>query len=151
KSYYATFHTPIGNEDRNRINSKSMMKGGTPKKSSNINRNNKFHKKRPHHGVGAIVQVDKTGPLTNTGLNLNYAFHLPVSKKVIVSLGSTAGINQFSLNRGLVTTAQSNDPALAGNNLNSTRLDLGFGAWVYGTRFFGGISAMQILSNERGV
>lgn len=151
ETYYTSFNMPIGNEDRNRINSKSMIKGGTPKKAAPVNRNNKFHKKRPHHGVGGIVQVDKTGPLTNTGVNLNYAFHLPVTKKVVVALGSTAGINQFTLNRGLVTTMQSNDPALAGNNLSTTRLDLGFGAWVYGNRFFGGISAMQLLSNERGL
>src|SRR5690606_31919893 len=74
--------------------------------------------------------------------------HLPVTNSVVVSLGAAGGIHQFGINRRYATTVQANDPALMGERVNSTRMDLGMGAWVYSHDFFVGLSAMQLLNNQ---
>lgn len=144
---YASFHTAIGKDDRNRINKSSMMRGVVRRPRYKVNKNNRFKKANPHHGVGGLVQVDKTGPIQNTTLNLTYAFHLPISNRVTWSMGTAAGINQFSLNFAQVTTVTGSDPALYSDRLNDTKLDLGVGSWLYSDQFFLGISAMQLLAN----
>ncbi|HSI90671.1 MAG TPA: PorP/SprF family type IX secretion system membrane protein, partial [Adhaeribacter sp.] len=58
------------------------------------------------------------------------------------------GIHQFGINRRYATTVQANDPALMGDRVNATRMDLGMGAWVYSQNFFAGVSAMQLLNNQ---
>jgi type IX secretion system PorP/SprF family membrane protein len=144
---YASFHTAIGKEDRNRLNKSSMMRGAVRRPRYKVNKNNRFKKANPHHGFGGLVQTDKTGPIRNTTMNLTYAFHLPISNRVTVSMGVSSGINQFSLNFAEVTTVTGNDPALYSDRLNDTKLDLGIGTWIYSDQFFVGISAMQLLAN----
>lgn len=124
-----------------------MMRGAVRRPRYKVNKNNRFKKANPHHGFGGLVQTDKTGPIRNTTLNLTYAFHLPISNRVTVSMGAASGINQFSLNFAEVTTVSGNDPALYSDRLNDTKLDLGIGTWIYSDQFFVGISAMQLLAN----
>jgi type IX secretion system PorP/SprF family membrane protein len=149
QTYYTSIHTAIGKQDRNRINRNSMMRGAVrrPVTKTKVNRNNKFHRARPHHGIGAMAQVDKTGPIQNTTFNASYAFHLPISSRVTVSMGAASGINQFSLNRREITTVVTNDPALYSDRLNTVKMNLGLGTWVYSDNFFVGVSAMDLLAN----
>ena len=146
-TYYTSFHTALNKEDRNRINKNSMMRGTVKRPAYRVNKNNKFKKANPHHGIGGMAQVDRTGPIQNSTFNFTYAFHLPVSKRVTVAMGTAAGINQFSLNRALITTVQSNDPALYSDRTNDVKLDFGLGTWIYSQNFFIGISAMELLAN----
>ncbi|MFC5270156.1 type IX secretion system membrane protein PorP/SprF [Adhaeribacter terreus] len=146
-TFYTSFHTAIGKQDRNRINKTSMMRGAVRRPRYKVNKNNRFKKANPHHGFGGLVQVDKTGIIQNTTFNLTYAFHLPVTNSVRVAMGVATGMNQFSLNRAMATTVTANDPALYSDRLNDVKMDLGFGTWVYSDQFFVGLSAMQLLAN----
>jgi type IX secretion system PorP/SprF family membrane protein len=146
-TYYTSFHTSLNKEDRNRINKKSMMRSPVRRPKYRVNKNNKFRKANPHHGIGGLIQVDRTGPIQNTTANMTYAFHLPVTNRVTVSMGASAGVNQFSLNRAAITTVQTNDPALYSDRLNTLKPDLGLGTWIYSDKFFVGLSAMELLAN----
>ena len=148
-TYYTSFHTSLNKEDRNRINKSSMMRGPVRRPRYKVNKNNKFKKANPHHGIGGLVQVDRTGPIQNTTVNMSYAFHLPITNRVVVAMGATGGINQFSLNRSIMTTAQTSDPALYSDRLNSVKPDLGIGTWIYSSNFFVGLSAMELLANTQ--
>jgi type IX secretion system PorP/SprF family membrane protein len=152
QTMYASFHTSIGNEDRNRTSGRSMMRGAVGRSYSRtkVNRNNKFHRARPHHGIGATIQRDQTGPIQNTSMTASYAFHLPVTQRIKVSMGAAGGFNQFTLNRRAMTTVVTQDPALYSNRLNSMKLDMGLGTWVYSDNFFVGLSAMDLLANTSG-
>lgn len=146
-TFYTSFHTAIGKEDRNSINKTSMMRGAVKSPKYKVNKNNRFKKPNPHHGIGGLLQVDKTGIIQNTTFNLTYAFHLPITNSIRVAMGTATGFNQFSINRTQATTVTANDPALTTDRLNDLKLDLGFGTWVYSDQFFVGLSAMQLLAN----
>ncbi len=50
-------------------------------------------------GVGGYIIADKLGPLTTTGLNGSYAYHLPIIEdKLRLGIGASVGILQKSLN-----------------------------------------------------
>lgn len=50
-------------------------------------------------GVGAYLIADKLGPLTTTGLNAAYSYHLPlVPDKLLLGIGASGGILQKSIN-----------------------------------------------------
>lgn len=146
-TYYISGHTSLGMSDRN-SNLPKAGKGFVPKMPVNNNRANKFHKSRPHHGFGAMAQVDKTGPLSNTSLNLTYAYHHPITKRINMSVGMAGGLVQARLDGNAIHLANQNDNALQPGQLTKTKFDLGLGTWIYSDIFYVGISAAQLLTDK---
>ncbi|RFZ84309.1 type IX secretion system membrane protein PorP/SprF [Mucilaginibacter terrenus] len=99
----------------------------------------------PHHGIGFMVVSDKAGPITQTNINANYAYHLGLTEKLNLSVGVSAGVNHINLNTDLITLEDPNDPTL--NNINNSQWkpDLGVGIWAYSSNYYFGVSAQQIL------
>lgn len=102
-----------------------------------------------HHGVGAIVVLDKAGPLTRLDASLTYAYHLQLGGTLNLSVGVAAGLTRFSLNRNDLQFEIENDPAV-GNTviLGQTKPDLAMGLWLYGARFFAGVSVQQLFPQK---
>src|ERR1035437_9047098 len=48
-------------------------------------------------GLGLQVYNDQAGPMRNTGINLTYAYHLPVNEKTKISFGITGMLNNISI------------------------------------------------------
>ncbi len=101
-----------------------------------------------HHGVGAMVVLDKAGPLSRLDADLTYAYHMQLSGTLNLSLGVAAGLTRFSLNRGALTFEDQNDPALNHTIVGQTKPDLALGLWLYGAQFFAGVSVQQILPQK---
>jgi type IX secretion system PorP/SprF family membrane protein len=147
-SYYATMHAALGKGDRNMTPLNRLP--GALNNSSNANKNNRFYN-RPHHGLGAIVQTDKAGLLRASSINLNYAYHLPLTDGINLSGGASAGIAQFHLDRNNVVLQRPDDPFLHADFTNMLKFDLGLGLWLYGENFYLGASGKQLLMNDKGV
>ena len=104
-----------------------------------------------HDGVGGYVIKDMAGPIFGSGpigklgAYLSYAYHVRLTRKLMVSLGFFAGIIQYSIAgyAGGMTTATPNDPAV--NSIRSITPDASAGLWLYSDDFFTGISAHQLL------
>ncbi|MGV3539149.1 MAG: type IX secretion system membrane protein PorP/SprF [Rufibacter sp.] len=146
-TYYLSGHTSLGMSDRS-SNAPKAGKGFIPKMPVSNHRANKYHKSRPHHGFGAMAQVDKTGPLSNKSLNLTYAYHHPITKRINMSVGIAGGLVQSSLNGNAIQMAQENDPTLQQGMLTKTKFDLGLGTWIYSDIFYVGFSAAQLLTDK---
>lgn len=101
-----------------------------------------------HHGVGFTAVRDKAGQLSTLTFNLTYAYHLRLSDQLNMSLGVAAGVTNIDLDINALQFENGNDPAL--NNAIGTQLkpDLSSGIWIYGARFFSGISVQQILPQK---
>jgi type IX secretion system PorP/SprF family membrane protein len=97
-----------------------------------------------HHGMGVMAVVDKAGPISRVDAGLTYAYHLQVNSSSNLSVGVYGGFSRVALDVNAIKLEVDVDPALA-NVEQFTRPDLGLGVWYYGSRFFGGISAQQIL------
>ena len=124
-TYYLSAHTPLN-------------KGAS---------GNKYHRALAHHGVGTVIHTDKTGPLRRTGVNVSYAYHLPLTTSLNVSAGVAAGVIRNSINSADLDFSNDNDPLLGGGDINNTVLDLNLGLWLYSRNFSVGVAGAQLLED----
>ncbi|MFD2514323.1 type IX secretion system membrane protein PorP/SprF [Pontibacter locisalis] len=144
-SFYASFHTSLNKNDRNTKRLSMRNNGSNP--GSGANTNNRFYIK-PHHGLGAVAQVDKAGLLKTSSLSLSYAYHLPLTSRINLAGGLLAGIKQYRLNVDALDLVTPNDPFEASDFSNMNKADLGVGLWLYSNSFFLGVSGMQLLRSN---
>ncbi|WP_207434410.1 PorP/SprF family type IX secretion system membrane protein [Sabulibacter ruber] len=141
KTYHVSAHTPLNKE----VKSVRSGKGLTSTRTVNRNR---FVRAYPHHGVGIQAISDKTGPLRRTNVNLTYAYHLPITRTITVSMGASAGILRNSFNPAEATFTNP-DPAISSSYVNRNYFDVGLGTWIYSPHFFVGLSGAQLIKSER--
>jgi len=103
----------------------------------------------PHHGIGAQVISDRTGPFSNVSAYATYAYHLGLSPRTSLSAGFGAGITRISLDASKLNFATQLDPAVAnGNVIDRIRPDLNAGVYLYSSAYFIGLSAQQIIPGK---
>lgn len=92
--------------------------------------------------IGLWVENDNIGFTQSTRINGTFAYHIPVNKKIKLSLGIDAGVTNWSINFG----------DEKGNFQVEDRSDwfpnVGAGLWLYGKRFYIGLSAPDLLADE---
>ncbi|WP_242927040.1 PorP/SprF family type IX secretion system membrane protein [Pontibacter vulgaris] len=142
ESFYVTLHSSIGNASTS----------GSPK-ARKSNRfgfagKNSYKKAAPHHGWGGVAQVDRAGLLRSSTLNASYSYHLPVSRYLTLSSGLASGVTNYSISTIEARVPDPNDPYLADNRLNTTKIDLNVGMWLYSPDFFVGLAGTQLLRNQ---
>ena len=125
ETYYVSAHTPLN-------------KGAS---------GNKYHRALAHHGVGVILHTDRTGPLRRTSFTGSYAYHLPLTTKLNIAAGASAGIIRNSINGGELDLGNDADPLANGGNLNNSVVDLNLGLWLYSRNFSIGIAGAQLLED----
>lgn len=101
-----------------------------------------------HIGIGAYVFTDITGPTRRTGFTTTYSYHLKITKDVNLSMGLSAGILQFAVNGSQITVEETGDQALTGAMESVLVPDLGCGIYLYGTHFYLGGAAPQIVKSR---
>jgi type IX secretion system PorP/SprF family membrane protein len=141
---YVTINAPIGRDFvQGDATAMSGAGGENPNSRSYVQ---DYMAAEPHHGIGFMLVSDKTGPISQTNMNLSYAYHLGLSPKLNLALGVSAGVNHVNLNVSEITLADSRpDPAIASNNISQWKPDLGAGIWAYSGSYFVGVSVQQLL------
>ena len=72
---------------------------------------------KAHLGIGGYIYNDVTGPTTRNGIQMAYAYHIPMKNNASFSLGLEARVLQFSYDRSkLQGSLGANDPVIAGND-----------------------------------
>jgi type IX secretion system PorP/SprF family membrane protein len=140
-TYYTSAHTPLNKTD--------ITVSAVRNKDRRIKRMGLHQKARPHHGVGFIAQVDKTGPLKSTSVNGSYAYHIPFTNKIKLSAGIAGGMLKYRLNTAEVYLADQNDPTLFDNDISRLKFNLSVGLWLYSQRFYVGLAGNQLLRNNQ--
>jgi type IX secretion system PorP/SprF family membrane protein len=134
--------TPIGKQFTEGSATSFQGEGNNPMSRSYVQT---YKASEPHHGIGFHLVSDKTGPFSRTDINLTYAYHLGLAANVNLALGVAAGLSRISLDRSKIILEDPADQAIMDNNNNQIQPDLGAGLWLYGPRYFAGISAQQLL------
>ena len=124
----------------------SMPEKGDDPMSDNYMQN--YTASPSHHGMGATIVLDKTGPISRLDANLTYAYHLQLTGALNLSVGAAAGITRIGLDINQLTLENPNDPALNNAIVSQVKPDLSLGVWLYGARFFAGASVQQILPQK---
>jgi len=118
---------------------------GTPTTSS-LSYNSPIRKY--NFGVGGSLLYDAIGPVTQTGLYLDYAYRIRFEGEGILSLGLKGGFNYFYINyQGL----RKNDPDVDVDLVQNEALFLpnfGIGAYYYTEKLYLGLSVPKLLRNS---
>ena len=96
-------------------------------------------------GFGGILINDKTGPLTQTGVELAYSYHIKVSDGAKLALGLSAKATQYSLDESQITLEETDDPTFSGVSIATLVPDAGFGAYFFSESYFVGLSVPQLF------
>lgn len=100
------------------------------------------------HGIGVMVESDATGPTSRTNVYAAYAYHLPVTRKYMMSFGVFAGFQQYRVDAGAMTLTDFNDPAIQESSGAFIYPDVTPGIWLYSENQYIGLSARHILMND---
>jgi type IX secretion system PorP/SprF family membrane protein len=142
QTFYLTGHTRIG-KDRPYVNpetSESRTHAFAENKSpKTLNRGI-----NPYHGIGIILLHDKFGAFSRTEANVTYAFHLPISDRMRVAAGASAGVTQEAI-KAEELNFDTPDPAAVGGR--AYRPNLALGLWLYSVDFYVGVSGTELLAN----
>lgn len=98
-------------------------------------------------GVGGYVFSDVTGPTKRLGLQMAYAYHIPLRNDAVFSLGIEGRFQQFSIDKGKLQTSLGSDPVLAGPGNRFTG-DAGFGISYTGKKLQVGASVSQLVQSK---
>lgn len=102
-------------------------------------------KKYNFHGVGAVVENDRFGPFSYTGLNFNYAYHMKLTKGYMFSTGIGVGFKQYRVNFSEIIMEDQDIDLTIQNNANSFIFPvINFGVWLYKNDRFYGVSMRQL-------
>ena len=101
-------------------------------------------------GLGLEMYNDQAGPMHNTGINLTYAYHLPVSEKTTISFGITGMLNDISIGWSSIDIDNQNDLAFTRNSAMSWVGDASAGVYLYQSRFYAGLSVNHLLQSRFG-
>lgn len=98
--------------------------------------------------LGAQIIYEKLGPQQSIALKGAYVYRIPLntdgSKRLC--LGINATLTQYSLDGTALVYADPNDPVLPASKVNTLVPDADFGALYYTSRFYAGVSFMELFS-----
>lgn len=78
-------------------------------------------------GLGGYLYRDVTGPTSRTGLQIAYAYHIPIKEKTSFSLGLEARLLQLGFDRTRLTAELGGLDPVSVNLQNRLKADAGFG------------------------
>jgi type IX secretion system PorP/SprF family membrane protein len=103
-----------------------------------------FRRNSTRIGLGLNVLNDRIGPFNHYILQLIYAYHIPLSRDVQLSLGVSGNIENMNIDVNSLLPGQPDDPRLMTGNNFSILLDGGFGASILAEDFIVGMSILNL-------
>lgn len=97
-------------------------------------------------GVGGFIFNDKFGPISETGLQASFAYHLPfegMNSKLGIGLAFKAF--QFKFDESDLIIIDENDMAVTHGKIAKFVPDADFGVYFYSDNYYVGISATQLI------
>ena len=99
-------------------------------------------------GLGAQIFNESYAIASNTGFNISYAYRMALKNNKKLALGVSAGYINYKSNWGEADVVDMQDPAFAATEQTSAPL-FGFGAALYDSKFFAGVSVPTFLYHDR--
>jgi type IX secretion system PorP/SprF family membrane protein len=97
-------------------------------------------------GIGGYLFNDKFGPISETGIQACFAYHLPLEGiKSKLGMGLAFKAFQFKFDESKLVTIDDNDPAVTRGTISKFVPDADFGVYLYNDKYFVGISATQLI------
>ncbi|MEO6729894.1 MAG: type IX secretion system membrane protein PorP/SprF [Ferruginibacter sp.] len=146
---YVSIHGPIGKTDYRTTATSFEVPGVNPRGKQY---SDDYTAPDAHHGIGFNAINDKAGYINRWSIFASYAYHLPLGVRTTLAAGFNAGITSINLDRTMIDFADldPNDPAIGYSNgeLKKLRPEGGAGLWLYGAKYFVGLSVQNIIPGK---
>ena len=103
--------------------------------------------KNRHMGLGTHIYTDIVGPTRRVGISLAYAYHIKIAEKTRVSLGLSAGIQQWGIDGHKLHLHDAGDDNLLTQYQTKIVPDFGAGIYVHNEKWYIGFSAPQLYQS----
>jgi type IX secretion system PorP/SprF family membrane protein len=99
-------------------------------------------------GVGFSFMNDKIGPMQQTGIYLDYAYHLHFTENRNLSLGLKAGFTNFDLNLLDLTTTEWDQYVQSNDKPSRFLPNFGIGAYYFTDWYYAGFAIPLLVKNS---
>ncbi|MGQ8338418.1 PorP/SprF family type IX secretion system membrane protein [Sunxiuqinia sp. A32] len=99
-------------------------------------------------GVGLSLIYDVIGPVKQTGLYADYAYHLEVSNKSKLSFGLKGGFNLYDYNLLSLRGSENDELIALQGDRNMFLPNFGLGVFYYSDKHYLGLSAPKLIKNS---
>ena len=103
--------------------------------------------KNRHMGLGTHIYTDIVGPTRRVGMSLAYAYHIKIAEKTRLSLGLSAGIQQWGIDGHKLHLHDAGDDNLLTQYQTKIVPDFGAGLYVHNDQWYIGLSAPQLYQS----
>lgn len=105
------------------------------------------------HGMAVNAFDESLGVMGRKGAGLSYAFHFPVSEKLMLAVGTSAMVENLRLDADQIYMGAGADPdpvyqQILSGKTNNTQLNLRAGAVLYSQQFYVGVSYLPIWTHD---
>lgn len=98
-------------------------------------------------GLGFHLINDNIGAQTQQGFFSSYAYKIPITEKLKLSMGLAVGASYFTLDGNKLLSGEEYDPAIPMSLETKFRFDTKTGLFLYSDRFYAGFSVSDLLAN----
>lgn len=99
-------------------------------------------------GVGLNIFNDAIGPTNNLGVNVSYAYRIPLGENgAKLSIGLQGGIENFRADWGELQLFQESNDQAFDQNVNLWLPNFGAGIYYYNKSFYAGLSVPHLVEN----
>lgn len=103
-------------------------------------------------GLGAMFYSDVTGPTRRNGVQLAYAYHLPLSlefeNETYLGFGIAGALTQYTLRFTDLVLADAGDPTIGSTDQNKMGGDAHLGIYVSNPKYWAGIAINQLFASK---
>ncbi len=96
-------------------------------------------------GVGGKIFTMSTGPISRSGFEGTYAYHLKLGDDLKLGLGLSAVLTQYSINKSEIDLKNPDDNVMITGDENLIVPDANFGAYLYSKNYYVGLIAAQLV------
>lgn len=98
-------------------------------------------------GIGLTMMNESIGPANDLDINGVFSYSIPLSYRMNLSFGMNFGVDILNVDWSEGSYANPNDPIL-NNNLSNVTPIIGAGAYLYGERWYVGLSTPNFIKTE---
>jgi type IX secretion system PorP/SprF family membrane protein len=103
--------------------------------------------KNRNMGLGTHIYTDIVGPTRRVGISLAYAYHIKITEKTKISLGISAGIQQWGIDGHKLHLHDAGDENLLTQYQTKIVPDFGAGLYIHNEKWYIGFSAPQLYQS----
>jgi len=99
-------------------------------------------------GLGLSLISDQIGPVSQTGMYIDYSYTLKFRNHNKLAFGLKGGVNFYEAGLSDLTTIDADDPVYANDVSRSFLPNVGVGAFFHAERYYFGLSIPKLIENE---